>query len=174
MGRRQLRDALKPALALSFRFCKVTLHPLFYPRPAFTTRCFSPTCLATKWVDVISNDTGRSMATMQQAFTAPRSRHLIRTATLYKAQHLEVFRMVLLASKEMPEHAVAGKLTVQCWKGASNSPSGARTTSCRQAISNALRVASHMLCGHSKTLLSWSPCCFRAHKTARATYAEPM
>ncbi len=40
-----------------------------------------------------------------------------RTATLYKTQHLEVFRVVLLEGKEMPEHAVAGELTVQCLEG---------------------------------------------------------
>ncbi len=41
-----------------------------------------------------------------------------RTATLYKTEHLEVFRMVLLAGKEMPEHQVPGELTVQCLEGA--------------------------------------------------------
>ena len=40
-----------------------------------------------------------------------------RTVTLYKTQHLEVFRMVLLAGKQMPEHKVAGELTVQCLEG---------------------------------------------------------
>lgn len=40
-----------------------------------------------------------------------------RTATLYKTQHLEVFRMVLLAGKEMPEHKVVGELTIQCLEG---------------------------------------------------------
>ncbi len=40
-----------------------------------------------------------------------------RTATLYKTQHLEVFRIVLLAGKEVPEHAVVGELTVQCLEG---------------------------------------------------------
>jgi len=40
-----------------------------------------------------------------------------RTATLYKTEHLEVFRMVLLAGKEIPEHAVVGELTVQCLEG---------------------------------------------------------
>ena len=40
-----------------------------------------------------------------------------RTATLYKTQHLEVFRIVLLAGKEMPEHEVVGELTVQCLEG---------------------------------------------------------
>ena len=39
------------------------------------------------------------------------------SATLYKTQHLEVFRMVLLAGKEMPEHEVVGELTVQCLEG---------------------------------------------------------
>ncbi|RYE42843.1 MAG: hypothetical protein EOP24_31030 [Hyphomicrobiales bacterium] len=40
-----------------------------------------------------------------------------RTATLYKTQHLEVFRMVLLAGKQMPEHHVAGEFTIQCLEG---------------------------------------------------------
>lgn len=40
-----------------------------------------------------------------------------RTTTLYKTQHLEVFRLILLAGKEMPEHQVSGELTVQCLEG---------------------------------------------------------
>lgn len=40
-----------------------------------------------------------------------------RTSTLYKTQHLEVFRMVLLAGKQMPEHSVVGEFTVQCLEG---------------------------------------------------------
>jgi quercetin dioxygenase-like cupin family protein len=40
-----------------------------------------------------------------------------RSSTLYKTQHLEVFRMVLLAGKEIPEHQVLGELTVQCLEG---------------------------------------------------------
>ncbi|MEO8155295.1 MAG: cupin domain-containing protein [Rhizobacter sp.] len=40
-----------------------------------------------------------------------------RTATLYKTQHLEVFRVVLLAGKQIPEHEVVGELTVQCLEG---------------------------------------------------------
>ncbi len=40
-----------------------------------------------------------------------------RTTTLYKTKHLEVFRLVLLAGKEMSEHAVVGELTVQCLEG---------------------------------------------------------
>lgn len=39
------------------------------------------------------------------------------TSTLYKTSQLEVFRIVLLAGKEMPEHKVAGELTVQCLEG---------------------------------------------------------
>ena len=40
-----------------------------------------------------------------------------RTSTLYKTQHLEVFRMVLPAGKQMPEHSVVGEFTVQCLEG---------------------------------------------------------
>lgn len=39
------------------------------------------------------------------------------TTALYKSQHLEVFRLVLLAGKEMPLHDVVGELTVQCLEG---------------------------------------------------------
>lgn len=39
------------------------------------------------------------------------------TTTLYKTRHLEVFRVVLLAGKERPEHKVVGELTVQCLEG---------------------------------------------------------
>ncbi len=39
------------------------------------------------------------------------------TSTLYKTAHLEVFRLVLRAGKEMPEHEVPGELTVQCLEG---------------------------------------------------------
>ena len=41
----------------------------------------------------------------------------VRTSTLYKSQHLEVFRMVLLAGKQMVEHRVVGEITVQCLEG---------------------------------------------------------
>ena len=41
----------------------------------------------------------------------------VRTATLYKSKHLEVFRVVLLAGKELAEHQVAGELTLQCLEG---------------------------------------------------------
>jgi quercetin dioxygenase-like cupin family protein len=39
------------------------------------------------------------------------------TKTLYKSNRLEVFQMVLLASKAMPEHQVTGEITVQCIEG---------------------------------------------------------
>jgi quercetin dioxygenase-like cupin family protein len=39
------------------------------------------------------------------------------TKTLYKSKHVEVFRMILLAGKSMPEHKVAGEITVQCLEG---------------------------------------------------------
>jgi quercetin dioxygenase-like cupin family protein len=39
------------------------------------------------------------------------------TKTLYKSNHLEVFQMVLLAGKAMPEHHVTGEITVQCIEG---------------------------------------------------------
>ncbi len=39
------------------------------------------------------------------------------TRALYKSDHLEVFRMNLLAGKEMPAHQVAGEVTVQCIEG---------------------------------------------------------
>lgn len=40
-----------------------------------------------------------------------------RTSALYKTQHLEVFRVVLLAGKVMREHRVSGEMTVQCLEG---------------------------------------------------------
>jgi quercetin dioxygenase-like cupin family protein len=39
------------------------------------------------------------------------------TRTLYKSDHLEVFRLIMLAGKGLPEHRVAGELTVQCLEG---------------------------------------------------------
>lgn len=39
------------------------------------------------------------------------------TTTLYKTQHLEVFRMVMLSGKQMPEHQVVGEFTVQILEG---------------------------------------------------------
>lgn len=39
------------------------------------------------------------------------------TTALFKAPHMEVARLVLLAGKQMPPHAVAGPLTIQCLEG---------------------------------------------------------
>lgn len=39
------------------------------------------------------------------------------TTALYKSDHLEVLRMVLLAGKSTPAHKVAGEITVQCLEG---------------------------------------------------------
>src|SRR5450830_1066560 len=39
------------------------------------------------------------------------------TKTLYKSNRLELFHMVLLANKAMPEHQVTGEITVQCIEG---------------------------------------------------------
>ena len=39
------------------------------------------------------------------------------THTLYKSEHLEVFRMILPAGKAMPVHCVPGEITVQCLEG---------------------------------------------------------
>jgi quercetin dioxygenase-like cupin family protein len=39
------------------------------------------------------------------------------THTLYKSEHVEVFRVVLRAGKAMPPHRVAGEITVQCLEG---------------------------------------------------------
>lgn len=39
------------------------------------------------------------------------------TRTLYKSDHLEVFRMILRAGKVMPPHRVVGEVTIQCLEG---------------------------------------------------------
>lgn len=39
------------------------------------------------------------------------------TTALFKAPHMEVARLVLLAGKHLPPHAVAGPMTVQCLEG---------------------------------------------------------
>jgi quercetin dioxygenase-like cupin family protein len=36
---------------------------------------------------------------------------------LFKSNHLEVSRMVLLAGKDVPPHQVAGEVTIQCLEG---------------------------------------------------------
>lgn len=39
------------------------------------------------------------------------------TTALFKVPHMEVARLVLLAGKQMPPHAVAGPMTMQCLEG---------------------------------------------------------
>lgn len=39
------------------------------------------------------------------------------STTLVRAEHLEVFRMVLPAGKATPEHKAAGAITIQCLEG---------------------------------------------------------
>ncbi len=40
-----------------------------------------------------------------------------RSHALFKANHLEVIRLVLQAGEEMPPHAVSGEITLQCIEG---------------------------------------------------------
>lgn len=55
----------------------------------------------------------------------------VSTRTLYKSDHLEVFRLVFLAGKGLPEHRVAGELTVQCLEGCIEMTVSGRTESMR-------------------------------------------
>jgi quercetin dioxygenase-like cupin family protein len=50
----------------------------------------------------------------------PLSENLRRTGskTLVRAEHLEVFRLVLAAGKAAPEHKASGAITIQCLEGA--------------------------------------------------------
>lgn len=41
----------------------------------------------------------------------------VRTHALFKAQHLEVLRLVLQAGQTLPVHQVQGEITVQCLEG---------------------------------------------------------
>ncbi len=49
----------------------------------------------------------------------PLERHLNSTIAkaLNRSDRLEVFRMILLAGDEMPQHRVIGEITVQCLEG---------------------------------------------------------
>ena len=40
------------------------------------------------------------------------------TKTLYKSDHMQVFRLVLPAGKTAPAHSVDGEITIQCLEGA--------------------------------------------------------
>ena len=50
----------------------------------------------------------------------PLGEHLLQASsrTLVRAEHLEVFRLVLPAGKTPPEHKVSGAITIQCLEGA--------------------------------------------------------
>lgn len=39
------------------------------------------------------------------------------SSALFKAPHLEVARLVMLAGKRLPQHAVPGPVTIQCLEG---------------------------------------------------------
>ncbi len=54
-----------------------------------------------------------------------------KTHTLYKSNALELFRLVLPAGKAVPEHRVAGELTVQCLEGHIVFHLGGRATAMR-------------------------------------------
>ncbi len=43
--------------------------------------------------------------------------HAKASTTLVRAEHLEVFRMVLPAGKATPEHKASGAITIQCLEG---------------------------------------------------------
>lgn len=44
--------------------------------------------------------------------------HQTSSSTLVRADHLEVFRLVLAAGKAPPDHKVSGAITIQCLEGA--------------------------------------------------------
>ena len=44
--------------------------------------------------------------------------HSTTSSTLIRAEHIEIFRFVLLAGKTTPEHTAAGAITIQCMEGA--------------------------------------------------------
>ncbi|MBB4841707.1 quercetin dioxygenase-like cupin family protein [Paucibacter oligotrophus] len=44
--------------------------------------------------------------------------HEAKTVALFKSEHLELIRLVLLAGKSLPPHKVAGDITIQCIEGA--------------------------------------------------------
>lgn len=44
--------------------------------------------------------------------------HQAGSSTLVRADHLEVFRFVLMAGKTAPDHKASGAITIQCLEGA--------------------------------------------------------
>jgi quercetin dioxygenase-like cupin family protein len=59
----------------------------------------------------------------------PLGENLRRTTstTLVRAEHVEVFRMVLAAGKAAPDHKASGAITIQCLEGAVELDVGGRT-----------------------------------------------
>ena len=59
-----------------------------------------------------------------------------RSHALFKSQDLEVMRIVLRAGQELPPHAVAGEITLQCLEGrvAFSCPGGVRELAAGQLI----------------------------------------
>lgn len=58
-------------------------------------------------------------------------RHSV-TRILYKSDHLQVFRLVLLDGKSAPAHSVDGEITIQCLEGAVELSVGEGTQVMRQ------------------------------------------
>ncbi len=52
-----------------------------------------------------------------------------RTTALFKSNDLEVMRIVLLAGKRVPPHAVPGEITIQCLEGSVDVTAGDATDS---------------------------------------------
>ena len=50
-----------------------------------------------------------------------------KASTLVRADHLEVFRLVLAAGKAAPDHKAAGAITVQCLEGEAELDAHGRT-----------------------------------------------
>jgi len=53
------------------------------------------------------------------------------SSTLVRADHLEVFRLVLPVGKVAPEHKASGAITIQCLEGAVELEAGGRTQNLR-------------------------------------------
>lgn len=62
---------------------------------------------------------------------APLGEFVTGSATLVRADHLEVFRLVLLAGKGTPSHEAAGTITIQCLEGVVELDAHGRTQTLR-------------------------------------------
>lgn len=54
------------------------------------------------------------------------------SSTLIRADHLEVFRLVLAAGKVVPDHKASGAITIQCLEGAVELEAHGRTQILRE------------------------------------------